>query len=199
VSALVAEKRALREAMARLRGSLDPARREAAGRAIAGHVLAMPELAGARVALYVALADEAPTQRLLDALWERGADVLLPRCAGDALELAPARDAAALRPGRFGVPEPPSEAPAAAPRDGDLWLVPGVAFDARGGRLGRGRGFYDRMLAGAAARPRVFGLAHAFQIVAAVPMAPHDRRVDGVVTERGVVRVAARDRAGEAG
>ncbi|HTL75696.1 MAG TPA: 5-formyltetrahydrofolate cyclo-ligase, partial [Casimicrobiaceae bacterium] len=66
----------------------------------------------------------------------------------------------------------------------DWVLVPGVAFDARGGRLGYGGGFYDRLLPGAAgSAPRVAG-AFEMQIVDAVPTAPHDVGVDAVVTER---------------
>ena len=95
-----------------------------------------------------------------------------------------------LAPGRWSVPEP------AAPRwvaaeDVDLALVPGLAFDAAGGRLGHGGGYYDRLLA--RAEPRIAcraGIAWACQIVDRVPTGPHDVRMDWVVTEKEIRRVA---------
>ncbi len=80
--------------------------------------------------------------------------------------------------------------PAARPEDVDLAIVPGLAFDERGGRLGRGAGFYDRVLE--RLRPSAWVIAPAFecQIVAAVPMDAHDRRVHAIVTERRVIEVS---------
>jgi 5-formyltetrahydrofolate cyclo-ligase len=199
-SALLEAKRSLRESIARRRRSISEHEREAIGGRVAAQVLALPEVERAeRVAMYVALADEVPTQVLFAALRSRGRVVLLPRCAADSLHFARVDDLDLLRPGRYGVPEPPADAPDAEPGRDDLVLVPGVAFDTRGGRLGRGRSLYDRTLARLAARPLLFGVAYDFQIVEAVPMEPHDQRVDGVVTERGVVRVRSRDRSGESG
>ena len=82
----------------------------------------------------------------------------------------------------------------------DTVLVPGVAFDARGGRLGHGKGFYDRMLArlGGRARCRI-GVAFGFQIVEAVPCGPHDIRMEAVVVEARVYRPAAVSTTGENG
>lgn len=80
--------------------------------------------------------------------------------------------------------------PAAQAEDVDLAIVPGLAFDARGGRLGRGAGFYDRVLG--RLRPSAWVVAPAFecQIVGDVPMDPHDRRVHAIVTERRVIEVS---------
>jgi len=199
-SAFVGAKRSLRESIARRRRSMLEREREVIGGRVSSQVLAMPELERAeRVAMYVALPDEVPTQVLYDALRRRGCVVLLPRCAADSLRFARVDDLGVLRPGRYGVLEPPAEALEAEPGRNDLVLVPGVAFDTDGGRLGRGRSLYDRTLARLAARPLLFGVAYDFQIVESVPMGPHDQRVDGIVTERGVVRVRSRDRSGESG
>jgi 5-formyltetrahydrofolate cyclo-ligase len=148
-----------------------------------------------RVALYVALPDELPTDALLRAVLGSRRTLLLPRSSPSGIEFAAERDLARLRPGRSGAEEPGPEAPAERLRPEDLVLAPGVAFDRRGGRLGRGIGAYDRVLA-ERPRPICFGLAFAFQLVEAVPLAPHDQRVDAVVTELELVRAGAtRDRA----
>ncbi len=68
--------------------------------------------------------------------------------------------------------------------------MPGVAFDRRGRRLGRGGGHYDRVFPPATAAPLLLGVAFSFQLVDAVPVGPADRRVDGIVTELGIVRTA---------
>lgn len=97
-----------------------------------------------------------------------------------------------LRPGRYGVCAPPPEAPDRPLGEGDLLLVPAVAFDRRGGRLGRGKGCYDRALAGAEAALAV-AVGYEFQLVETVPMEAHDRRVDALLTDRRWRRVAAEE------
>jgi 5-formyltetrahydrofolate cyclo-ligase len=93
--------------------------------------------------------------------------------------------------GYQGIPEPRIECPLAVAADVDWALVPGVAFDASGRRLGYGGGFYDRLLPLLAPRtPRVAG-AFACQIVARVPAAPHDLTVDTVVTEAQTIEACA--------
>lgn len=87
-----------------------------------------------------------------------------------------------LKPGKFGIPEPVEPVRAGAL---NLILVPGIAFDRTGNRLGRGGGFYDRLLAeypGATA----IGLCFDFQLVDSLPVEPHDRPVNWIVTESQV-------------
>ena len=93
-----------------------------------------------------------------------------------------------LTPDAFGIPAPPEEAPRLVP---DLVLVPLLAFDRRGGRLGQGAGCYDRTLAALRARGAVkaMGLAYAGQEIAAVPAEDHDQRLDGILTDAGFVDV----------
>ncbi len=113
-----------------------------------------------------------------------GDEIALPRIEGERLVfcLAPRRES--LVTGPFGTREPGAEAAEVFPEAGDTILVPGLAFDGRGGRLGRGGGFYDRFLARAAGVRRV-GVCFADQIIDEVPMEPHDARVDALVTEAG--------------
>jgi 5-formyltetrahydrofolate cyclo-ligase len=153
---------------------------------IAARLLGEPVLRSApRVALYAALADEVPSRPLFEALVAAGKSCLFPRAQGPhALAFARVTDWSELRPGRYGVLEPPAGAQAVALSEGDLVLVPGVAFDRAGHRLGRGGGFYDRAFpAGAPGGPRLWGIAYGFQLVDAVPHGPRDGRVEAVVTE----------------
>ncbi len=181
-----ASKRELRRRLAALRRSLTPAAAAAAAAACASHLLADARLRRARrVALYAALPDELQTRPLFEGLREHGIERLLPRpCPKGGLAFVSVERWEELTPGRYGVPEPPAEAPAAALGRGDWLLVPGLAFDAEGWRLGRGGGAYDRLLA-AGVGPRRVGLCYAFQLVGHVPHDSHDRPVDAVVTERG--------------
>jgi 5-formyltetrahydrofolate cyclo-ligase len=134
------------------------------------------------VLLYHSLPDEVQTGGLLERWWQ-AKRLLLPVVEGDDLVLVAYRPDA-LRCGAFGILEPTGE-PFADYEAIDLALVPGMAFDAEGNRLGRGRGFYDRLL------PRIeaplIGLAFSWQMVGEVPVEPHDRRVDAVVTDRELI------------
>ena len=98
------------------------------------------------------------------------------------------REGDVARPGGFGVHEPPQDAPAVTP---DLVLVPLLAFDRTGARLGYGAGHYDRTLPALAARPgfRAVGLAYAAQEVERLPAEPHDHPLDGIATERAYIPV----------
>jgi 5-formyltetrahydrofolate cyclo-ligase len=179
----------------RLRGvSRDEAERAALG--VAERALALVSIReAARIALYAALPEELPSRPLFDALGASGKLRLLPRVRGEDLEFAPAGDWGELRAGRFGVLEPPAEVAPVALGSEDVVIVPGLAFDAAGGRLGRGRGYYDRAFAARAAAPLLIGAAYALQRVERVPRDSRDRRVDAIVTERGAHACEFRGRA----
>jgi len=189
---LAEQKRRLRRELEARRRAVDPETARAAADAVAARLLALPALAAAaRVALYAALPDELPTRPLFEALVAPGRALLLPRVApGRCLEFARCQRWEDLRPGRYGVLEPPAGANATPLGRGDVALLPGVAFDAAGHRLGRGRGYYDRTFApargGAAGAPLLVGLGYEFQVVAEVPHGAWDRSLDAVVTERSV-------------
>jgi 5-formyltetrahydrofolate cyclo-ligase len=165
---------------------------EAAGRMVAAQLLSAPEIEAARrVGLYAALPDELPTRAAFEGLRRRGIECCFPRLAGEG-QLVFRRVAAweDLAPGRFGVLEPAAAAAAVVPGPGDVVLVPGVAFDARGQRLGRGAGCYDAAFPpGAAGPPLLFGVGYEFQLVASLPHGSRDRRMDAIVTERTIRRV----------
>ncbi len=154
-------------------------------------VLQLAEWAAAQlVCAYLATPEEVQTALLLDACRQSGKRVWVPAFQPERRQYACARLDwnAAPAPGPHGVLEPAApawEEPAAF----DLVLVPGLAFDSRGGRIGHGGGHYDRLLARAALRAAVkIGLAFAFQLRSQVPTATHDAGLDLVVTEKEVIR-----------
>ncbi|MEM9177124.1 MAG: 5-formyltetrahydrofolate cyclo-ligase [Myxococcota bacterium] len=170
---------------------------ESAGIAVAHRVAALSIWsAPTTVALYASLPGELATRTLIEAAWQAGHRVLLPRVVGPGvLVFAEHRDGAPLAKGAFGVAEPGEGAPVVGLAEAQLIAVPGLAFDRLGGRLGRGAGYYDRALASlgppraaasetAAGRvaPRAIGLAFDRQLVASVPMDAHDVRLDAVAT-----------------
>jgi 5-formyltetrahydrofolate cyclo-ligase len=144
------------------------------------------------VCLYSALPDEVPTRSIARALVERGVGLVYPRVEGSRLWLGRVASPAELAPGYRGVLEPPHDAPAVEPADVDVFVVPGLLFSRAGDRLGRGGGFYDRLLSGAGPRARAVGLCYADRVVEQLPRASWDQRVDCIVTERAVIRVERR-------
>ncbi|MCD2262983.1 5-formyltetrahydrofolate cyclo-ligase [Dietzia aurantiaca] len=145
--------------------------------------------AGMVVCAYVPDDDEAGGSGLLSRLVDSGARVLLPVSPEvGPLGWAEYAGPADLAPGRFGIPVP--SAPPGRPEtiaEADLVLVPAVAVDRRGNRLGRGGGYYDRSLQFAGPRSRLLALLDTENVVERVPVEAHDRTVDGVITEEGLL------------
>ena len=140
--------------------------------------------AGAVVAGYHAHRDEADPALLLQALAKRGAHIAFPRVTAKdaALEFHLVPDGEILRPGTFGIHEPLEYWPRVTP---DILLVPLLAYDDVGYRLGYGGGYYDRSLA-ALAGARAIGIAFGGQRVDILPHDAHDCRLDAVLTENGL-------------
>ncbi|MGZ6143224.1 MAG: 5-formyltetrahydrofolate cyclo-ligase [Myxococcales bacterium] len=131
------------------------------------------------VALYRALPSECGTASLAAALEAAGKSICYPVVLPGERALAFRRGVGVFASGSFGVEEPTGSPVALGSID--LIVVPGVAFDARGARLGRGKGHYDATLAACPAVP--VGLAFESQLVPEVPVGEHDRRVHAVCTE----------------
>jgi 5-formyltetrahydrofolate cyclo-ligase len=188
------DKQALRERLLSRRRALPPrALAEAAG-ALREVLLATPEIAEARtVAAYVSVGPEPGTGSLLEELEERGVQTLLPVQTGDGdLDWARYTGPMGLAPATRGVLEPQARrlGPDAV-RGADVVLVPALAVDRRGYRLGRGGGFYDRALARLITGDGlVIALLHDGELLdLPVPTEPHDRPVPAAATPAGLVRL----------
>ncbi|MET9397612.1 5-formyltetrahydrofolate cyclo-ligase [Kitasatospora sp. NPDC002965] len=187
------EKGALRTRLLSERRALAAEARERAATALAGHAgeLAGP---GATVAAYVSVGAEPGTRPLLDALRARGARVLLPVLLADNdLDWAEYAGPRELAPAGRGLLEPVGErlGPEAV-TGAALVLLPGLAVDRRGLRLGRGGGSYDRVLARlerAGVRPVLAVLLYEHELLDRVPAEPHDRPVDLALTPSGPHRL----------
>lgn len=191
-------KRALRHRILQVRNGLTDDDLRVSATALSRQALALPELTQARtVAAYVSVGSEPGTPALLDALLTRGVRVLLPALLPDNdLDWGAYTGAGSLarvrHGGRMALFEPAGErlGPDAV-TEADVVLLPGLAVDADGMRLGRGGGSYDRVLARldrAGTRPALVVLLYDTEVVVRVPGEPHDRPVHAVVTPSGVRR-----------
>jgi 5-formyltetrahydrofolate cyclo-ligase len=182
-------KAVLREKARTARQGILAGERLALAESAARRAFALPEVARARYVLgFAAAPEELDPAPLLESLREAGATVCLPRISGPgALTLHICEISTPLQDGPFGLRQPPTHTPAADLGAVDLVIVPGVAFDASGTRLGFGGGYYDRLLA---RMPRTVRTALAFegQILDSIPSEAHDERVDIIVTPGRVLR-----------
>ena len=185
-----------RAALAR-RDALAPALRREYGAIVLDRILAGAEFRRARTVMaYASFGSEPDTGPLLAEALRSGKRLLLPkvnRQAG-ALDVFQVTDLeAGLAAGLWGIREPvPDVCALCAVEEIEFVLVPGVAFDRTGGRIGYGRGFYDRLLASCRSgsrRPIAIAAAFEAQVVEAIPMEPHDVRIDALVTEAGEARL----------
>ena len=172
--------------------------RQRAARALVRHadraLLLRPQR---RIAVYFAHGAEIDLRPLIDAARRRGCALYLPVIAHDRahrMEFHLFEAGAPLRPNRFGILEPTSRARIPVAQL-DVVFAPLIAFDLAGGRLGSGAGFYDRALRRLRGerkwrRPRVIGVGYDCQCVPRLDQAPWDVRLDAVLTESGLHRIA---------
>lgn len=186
----LADRRALRRHMRARRRCLDAAAQRRAAHRLVRHMALQSWYRQARtLALYVAADGEIDPSRILERAWADGKRVFLPQLrAGNRLGFREYRRGARLRRNRFGIPEP-LQGRRMLPSGLDVVLLPLVAFDRRGNRLGMGGGFYDRTFArlrrGGVRAPSLIGLAHGFQQVAQLTEQPWDVPLRGVLTDDG--------------
>jgi 5-formyltetrahydrofolate cyclo-ligase len=180
-------KRELRRILRSARDTVPPELAEAAATAAAAHLLALPDLAGARTAaLYAPVRRELPSAPAARLLRASGIALAYPRAhvGTQRLSFHLVADERELVAGAFGIPEPAPDLPALPIDAIDLFVVPGLGFDRTGARLGWGHGYYDRTLADAPSRVRI-GYCYQHQIVDHVPRGPFDLLMHHLVTEAG--------------
>lgn len=175
---------------AELRG-LEPEAARAAAERVADAVLTLPEVLRARrVLTCLSFGTELDTWRLVDRLLASGREVFVPRAEAETSRLHVHRYPCDLETLAFGLRQPRRGSPEVPAESLDVVFVLGLAFDRHGFRLGHGRGYFDRFLAGRDF-PAV-GLAYDFQLRDALPVEPHDVAMTAVVTERQIWRRPAR-------
>ncbi|MCH1520856.1 MAG: 5-formyltetrahydrofolate cyclo-ligase [SAR324 cluster bacterium] len=137
--------------------------------------------------IFLSKADEPETSQIIELAWKSGKQIGVPCVLPDTLELfhSQLNSFEDLRPSALGVLEPsPEKRISLTPESFDLVIVPGVAFDRQGGRLGYGKGYYDRFLDQSLAFR--LALAFDFQLLETVPTEAHDVPMDGILTENGI-------------
>src|SRR6516164_1465291 len=181
------DKASLRRRLVAARSLISDSTRTEAGRLIRDHVLEMPQVAAAgTIAAYYSVGTEPDTHGLLFALWKRGSYVVLPVLLPDGdLDWASYEGPDSLVPGPKGLLQPaePPRGTGTVAR-ADVVLVPALAVDSAGRRLGRGGGSYDRALARVGPLVPLIALLYDDEFVEDVPTAPHDIPVRAAVTPR---------------
>lgn len=182
------EKERLRRQMRERLDKMDPAALEESGGRIGEALLGLPEWRRARTLfIYVSIAGEPDTHRLIRQALAQGKRVAVPRCLpGGQMEAREITGLEGLEPKAFGILEPGGDAPLVAPEALELVVAPCVTVDGRGRRLGHGGGYYDRYLARVGCP--VVCLCHSCMVATAVPCGPEDRVMDRVLTDKGLNR-----------
>ena len=189
---MAADKNNLRAILRESRQALGPQRADALSAKVQARLIESAFYrSAAAIVLYAAVENEVATDLIAADSIRTGRTVYYPRvdAALRSISIAAIRDPGELKPGRFGIPEPPAGREIVPEQFGlglpgdALVCVPGVAFSPAGARLGRGRGYYDRMLARLGGAVVTAGLAYSFQLLDSIPETPQDRRVNFVVTE----------------
>ena len=179
----------LRRHLLAQRAILTPAEIEQHSAVIAAYVCALPAFCvSPTIMVYMALPQEVQTMPIITQARQSQKRIAVPVTRGQdlvALELSEAP--MQLRRGRFGILEPCGTQRVIHPQEIGFIAVPGIAFDARGGRLGFGKGYYDRFLRQLPATTYRCGLAFGIQVVSCVPQASHDICMHGIVTEQGCI------------
>ncbi|MEX2104238.1 MAG: 5-formyltetrahydrofolate cyclo-ligase [Bacilli bacterium] len=142
------------------------------------------------VLFFSSFRDEVDLWSVMDHSWQMGKTILLPKMTKDtnALDLFEVDNKKQLKPGQWGILEPdPTQTQPIDPKRVSLVIMPGVAFDRHGNRLGYGKGFYDRLLMRIPHHVKRIAVAYHCQLIDEVPTEPHDKKLDGLITERETI------------
>ena len=185
------EKTRMRAAVLATRDALPPSVRASASRLIVEKICALAQYEKAKIVMtYMGFGSEIETQPFFERIIADGKIAVLPRVdrRSQTLMLHTARDISDLLTGKWGIREPGADAPPVSINEVDFLLMPGVAFDRLGNRLGYGRGYYDKLLSTADPALRRVAAAFSCQIVQAVPVGPNDQRIDSIITENEIIK-----------
>jgi len=148
------------------------------------------EFAKARVvAIYAPIHNEVDTSEVMNTALMSAKVLLFPAVCHNGLELRRISVPGELHKGAFGIPEPAAECPVHSPGGADLIVIPGIAFDICGIRIGYGKGYYDRTLHHLEGKGKLVGFCYDFQLLERIAGEPHDVRMDMIITERRIIRL----------
>ena len=189
---MVNDKARLRRRLLAQRAALSESEVRAKSAAIAAYVCEIPAFVATHtVMVYMARTQEVWTERIIVEARRQGKRVAVPVVVGSGLIAAELPlDGAQLQEGAYGILEPRWPVSVVPCDEIHYVAVPGVAFDRQGGRLGFGKGYYDRFLRQLPTTACYWGLAFALQLVPCVPRLSHDICVHGIVTEQGLIPCA---------
>jgi len=178
----------LRKQLLARRGALDAPEVVAASRMAQQSLMATQEFVrGTVIALYAPIRNELDTAFVLRHAIACGMTVLLPVVSGAGLIFRRIGSPDSLKRGAFGILEPDESCMEVSPREADVIVVPGIAFDLSGRRIGYGKGFYDRVLHNLEGKGKLIGFCYDFQLLTEIVDEPHDVVMDMIVTEHRVV------------
>ncbi|MDP8956000.1 MAG: 5-formyltetrahydrofolate cyclo-ligase [Actinomycetota bacterium] len=184
---LQAEKQAIRTRIRGLRDSIPEAERPAMTKRIEERLFSLPEIRSAKtVLLFYSFGSEVSTRAIIERLLEEGRKVFLPYMEGSEMLAAELRRGDLPVTTSYGPKEPPDRTPV-DPKDVDVVIAPGLAFDRSGHRIGYGGGNFDRYLDRLAAQATRVGIAYHLQLLPEVPHGPGDQAVDYVVTDKETI------------
>lgn len=181
-------KAGLREKLKKIRDQVDPALAETASQGVWALLSRLPEFQKAKgIGGFASTATEINTYPILEGVLDMGKKLYLPKVSADKtdFEYFHVTDFKNLSTGSYGILEPSGHR-AADWEEIDLALVPGLAFDLKGHRLGFGKGYYDRALPRLKKSALTIGLGYSFQVVDQVPSQPHDVLLKAILSEKEV-------------
>jgi 5-formyltetrahydrofolate cyclo-ligase len=182
-------KRNLRHQMLAQRRAISVAEYRAASLLVQRAFLSTPEFRQARVlALYHAVHNEVATSLVHATALDAGKTVIYPVVTGGSLVFRRVVDDRDLQTGAYGIREPLAVCPEVAIGEVEAVIVPGVAYDLRGQRIGYGKGYYDKVLHQLEGHGRLIGFCFDFQVVEELKGEPHDVQMDVIITDRRVIR-----------
>ncbi|MDD4102437.1 MAG: 5-formyltetrahydrofolate cyclo-ligase [Kiritimatiellae bacterium] len=186
----------IRQQMREKRHAVDKQDRAAAGRVVREKIISSPVnlLTRAwRVCLYLSAKNEIPTRYIARAIWEAGREVCVPAWSNNekTYKLYALDPRTKLITGHRGIKEPAVRIPV-FPWEVDAFIMPGLAFDVFGGRLGYGKGYYDKILSKASKKALKIALCYDWQLLdTPLPQEDHDIKVDWVVTDQRAVKCSS--------
>ena len=184
------DKKELRRIIRELKNIISPAFANKSANAVLHHLENIAIFKESKnILLYSSLPDELDTAPIIDACQSQGKDIYLPRVEGDDIVILKANDAH-LAIGSYNIYEPIGDNIITDNSIIDLAIIPGMAFDQNGNRLGRGKGYYDRFLSNF--NGTTVGIGYDFQLLDAIPTEAHDKRMDWIVTPNSVIETAVK-------